>query len=69
MVTSDSDRRWEVDQDELGNPLVRHRHDSAAIVAYIRRTTGGSRLAECPTCGEELEFPSREDQRTADAGE
>jgi hypothetical protein len=59
MPTNDADR-WEIDQDDGGHPLVRHRHDAAAIVAYVRRTTDGSRQARCPDCGETLEVPARD---------
>ena len=50
---------WEVDQDEHGNPLVRHRHAAVGIGARIVKDEDGSHIARCPSCGEKLEVPSR----------
>ena len=50
---------WEVDQDELGNPIVRHRHAALSIGAHIVKGEDGSHIARCPSCGEKLEVPSR----------
>jgi hypothetical protein len=52
---------WTIDQDQAGNPVVRHSHGAAAIVAYVRRASDGSRHARCPDCGEEFEVPARDD--------
>ena len=50
---------WEVDQDESGNPLVRHRHAAVSVGAHIVKDEDGSHIARCPSCGDKLEVPSR----------
>ena len=50
---------WEVDQDESGNPVVRHRHPPISIGAYIVKGEDGSHRASCPSCGAEFLVPSR----------
>jgi hypothetical protein len=47
--------RWEIDQDDFGNPLVRHRHPTMTVAAYVSKDAGGRRLARCPDCREEIE--------------
>lgn len=43
---------WEIDQDETGRPLVRHRHANIAITALVTDDTDGVRHAHCPDCDE-----------------
>ena len=50
--------RWEIDQDEFGRPLVRHRHTSTTVSAYLVKDADGRRKARCPACGEVLEVPA-----------
>lgn len=52
-------KRWEIDQDEFGNPLVRHRHPTVTIPAYLSKDGDGRRLARCPTCGETFAVPEQ----------
>ena len=54
----ESAERWEIDQDEFGNPLVRHRHTTTTVSAYVAKTGDGGRTARCPACGDVLELPS-----------
>jgi hypothetical protein len=51
--------RWEIDQDEFGNPLMRHRHTTTSIGAPVTKGADGRRLASCPDCGEHIEVPSQ----------
>jgi hypothetical protein len=51
--------RWEIDQDEFGNPLVRHRHPTLTVQAVISRDADGRRVARCANCGESFEVPDR----------
>jgi hypothetical protein len=44
--------RWEIDQDEAGRPLVRHRHASMAVTALVTDDADGIRTARCPDCEE-----------------
>jgi hypothetical protein len=53
------DGAWEVDQDEVGNPIVRHRHQSVSIGATLVKDEDGNHRARCLSCGEEFEVPSR----------
>ena len=51
--------RWEIDQDEFGNPLVRHRHSTFTVGAFVLKDAQDHRLARCPNCGEEIEIPAK----------
>jgi hypothetical protein len=51
--------RWEIDQDEFGNPLVRHRHSTVTVAAYVTKDGDGKRSARCPDCGERIDIPER----------
>ena len=51
--------RWEIDQDEFGNPLVRHRHTTTTVSAYVAKDGEGRRSARCPGCGEVFQLPSK----------
>jgi hypothetical protein len=43
---------WEIDQDESGRPLVRHRHSDVAVTAFVTDDAEGYRSARCPDCDE-----------------
>jgi hypothetical protein len=58
-MDAESAERWEIDQDEFGNPLVRHRHTTATVSAYVVKDGDGRRTARCPGCGEVFELPSK----------
>jgi hypothetical protein len=58
VMDSESAERWEIDQDELGNPLVRHRHPSVTVSAHTVKDVDGRHKARCPACGDVLEIPS-----------
>ena len=51
MTASDPDR-WEVEQDEFGRPLIRHRHPAGTVPAYVSRDADGVTTARCPDCQE-----------------
>jgi hypothetical protein len=55
----DMAERWEIDQDDFGNPLVRHRHPTLTVQAYVVKEPDGSRLARCPDCGERFHVPDQ----------
>lgn len=44
--------QWEIDQDEAGRPLVRHRHSTIAVIAFVTDDVDGIRYARCPDCNE-----------------
>jgi hypothetical protein len=48
---TNSPDRWEIDKDEFGRPLIRHRHPTETIPAYLATEADGTRYARC-TCGE-----------------
>jgi hypothetical protein len=48
----ESAEEWEIDQDESGRPLVRHRHSSIAVTAFVTDDADGVRTARCPDCDE-----------------
>lgn len=50
--------RWEIEQDEFGKPLIRHRHPVGTIAAYVVRGADGAWTASCPSCGEKLRIPA-----------
>ena len=50
----DETSRWEVEEDEFGRPLVRHRHVTGTVDAYVSKDAYGSRKAWCPTCNEQM---------------
>ena len=43
-----SAQRWEIDQDEFGRPLIRHRHPTKTVSAYVAKdpTGSGTRAAQ-----------------------
>jgi hypothetical protein len=45
--------RWHVEYDDFGRPMVRHRHATETVEAYLSRTADGFRVARCPRCSEE----------------
>jgi hypothetical protein len=60
--------RWEIDQDDFGRPLVRHRHPTETLPTFITRDADGILSARCP-CSEELRLaspPARGLRRTSD---
>jgi len=44
--------RWEIDQDDFGRPLVRHRHPAETVAAYVSEDADGREMARCPECRE-----------------
>jgi hypothetical protein len=54
----ESVERWEIDQDEFGNPVVRHRHPTMTVQSYVIKGADG-RLARCPSCGQTFEVPEQ----------
>ena len=56
MVVDQADR-WEIDQDEFGRPLVRHRHPTETLPTFITRDADGILSARCP-CSAELRLAS-----------
>jgi hypothetical protein len=59
----ESAERWEIDQDDFGNPLVRHRHPTVTVSAYVIKAADGGRTARCPDCGDVFELPPRSGSR------
>lgn len=57
-MDSEQAERWEIDQDEFGNPLVRHRHPTMTVAAYISKDVDGSRMARCPVCSDQIDVPA-----------
>ncbi len=54
MTDHDPDR-WEIDQDEFGRPVVRHRHPGRGVVpAYVAKDWRSDTVARCPECGEQF---------------
>jgi hypothetical protein len=51
-MADESAEQWEIDQDESGRPLVRHRHASIAVTAFVTDDADGIRFARCPDCDE-----------------
>ena len=64
MTANDPDR-WEVDQDEFGRPVVRHRHPTGTTPAYISRDADGVTFARCPECQERYIMRGPEPQASA----
>ncbi|HET6745280.1 MAG TPA: hypothetical protein VFH90_05440 [Candidatus Limnocylindria bacterium] len=58
-MDSESAERWEIDQDDFGNPVVRHRHRTATVPAYVSKNADGRRSARCPQCGEQFAVPEK----------
>ena len=54
-MDSESAAQWEIDKDEFGNPLVRHRHTTGTVGAYVSKDADGRRSASCPDCGAKLD--------------
>jgi hypothetical protein len=52
------DDRWEIDQDEFGAPMVRHRHPIGTIAAYVTKDPEGTWKARCPSCSETFQLPT-----------
>lgn len=55
----ESTESWEIDQDDFGDPLVRHRHPTTTIAAHVTKSADGIRHARCPDCGERFDIPSQ----------
>jgi hypothetical protein len=51
-MSGQTPEHWEIDQDESGRPLVRHRHASVAVTAFVTDDADGFRYARCPDCDE-----------------
>jgi len=51
-MAEESADQWEIDQDEEGRPLVRHRHSEIAVTAFVTDDVDGIRYARCPDCNE-----------------
>jgi hypothetical protein len=58
-MDTESANQWEIDQDDFGNPLVRHRHPTITVGAYVSKDAVGGRTARCPDCGEQFAVPGR----------
>jgi hypothetical protein len=52
LMAGQSAAQWEIDQDESGRPLVRHRHATIAVTALVTDDADGVRYARCPDCDE-----------------
>jgi hypothetical protein len=55
-MDSQSTEHWEIEQDEFGRPLVRHRHPTKTVSAYVAKDVDGV-WARCPECAERLQMP------------
>ena len=53
-IDAQSKDGWEVDQDDFGRPVVRHRHPVGTSSAYVTKDAGGGWRAICQGCGEQL---------------
>jgi hypothetical protein len=62
VMNDDAAERWEIDQDAVGNPLVRHRHPPLAVQSHVTKQADGRRTARCPTCGDTFDVPARSTQ-------
>ena len=51
-MPAQSANEWEIDQDESGRPLVRHRHADISVTALVTDDADGVRSASCPDCDE-----------------
>lgn len=51
-MTANAPDRWEIDQDDFGRPLVRHRHPAESVPAYISSDAAGNETARCAECRE-----------------
>lgn len=47
-VDRESLNRWEIEQDEVGRPRIRHRHPMGTISAYVSRDADGAWKASGP---------------------
>ena len=56
LMESRSTERWDIEQDEFGRPLVRHRHPTKTVSAYVAKDVEGV-WARCPECAERLRMP------------
>jgi hypothetical protein len=61
-MNEEAAERWEIDQDDFGNPLVRHRHAPLTVQSYVIKGADGRRTARCPNCGDTFEVPERSSQ-------
>jgi hypothetical protein len=52
-MDSPSTERLEIEQDEFGRPLVRHRRPTKTVSAYVATDADGV-WARCPECTERL---------------
>jgi hypothetical protein len=52
---------WEIEPDEFGRPLVRHRHPTKTVSGYVAKDADGVRYARCPECAERLRMPDSTD--------
>ena len=60
-MESESAHGWEIDQDQFGRPLLRHRHPSKTVSADVAKDADGVRYARCPACAERLRMPGATD--------
>lgn len=62
-MTVNSPERWEVEQDDFGRPMVRHRHFSGTVPAYVSIDAEGGEFARCPDCGERYRLRGKDHER------
>jgi hypothetical protein len=51
-MQSNAPDRWEVEEDDFGRPLVRHKHPTGTVTAYVSRDSRGTTVARCTECQE-----------------
>lgn len=59
---ADAAHTWELERDEFGRPIVRHRHPLATILAYVTTDADGVKRAWCPTCSQRIDLSALESQ-------
>lgn len=64
MPTQSADH-WEIDQDESGRPLVRHRHSDISVTAIVTDDAEGIRSVRCPDCDERYRFEPDAERRSS----
>lgn len=60
---------WDVSQDQSGRLIIRHRHATRSVGAYVSVDGDGRRMVRCNGCGErfELAAETRSDQMASPA--
>lgn len=58
---------WLVEENDYGDPMVRHHHPSGDAIAYVLLGRNGGSYAQCADCGARRQLPRESSSVVEDA--